>query len=216
MKFRRNKAARAEDAVEPEETAADVPAGPRARGPWDRSEVTIEDDDQTRIDLGCLLVRPPEDLDVQLQVDEGSGEVAAVLLVGQEGAAELKVFAAPRNGDIWTDLRRSLVGEVARMGGTATEAEGTWGPELVVSLMVELPEGGHAQQISRIVGIAGPRWLLRVTMFGRPAVEYREDGDVETALRELVVVRGGSPVPPGDPLPLTLPPQAQRVDPQAG
>ena len=58
-------------------------------------------------------------------------------------------------------------------------------------------------------------WLLRATLFGRPAVEHQQDGDVETALRDVVVVRGTTPVPPGDPLPLTMPPNAQRMEPEA-
>lgn len=212
MKFRRNKAEGAEGAEDAVDAEADAPAGPRANGPWDASEITL-DEDESRVDLGSLLVRPHEGLELQLQVDEASGEVAAVVMAGEQGAAELRAFAAPRHGDIWSDVRRSVVGEVARMGGTATETEGAWGTEIVISLMVELPEGGSAQQISKVVGIAGPRWLLRVTLFGRPAVEHKEDGDVETALRDVVVVRGGTPVPPGDALPLTMPTNAQRMDP---
>lgn len=202
--FRRKKADPAEDlAGGPDD--AEVP-GPRAAGPWDASEVTLDEDDDSRVDLGSLLVAPHEGLEVQLQVDEQTGEVAAVLLAGEEGAVELRAFAAPRNGDIWADVRRGMSGEVAQLGGTATESEGPFGPELSVSLMVELPDGQHAQQVSKVLGIAGPRWLLRATLFGRPAVEYDEDGDVETALREVVVVRGSTPVPPGDALPLTMPP----------
>ena len=41
-------------------------------------------------------------------------------------------------------------------------------------------------------------------------MEYRHDGDVETALRNVVVVRGSTAVPPGDPLPLTMPATAER------
>lgn len=208
--FRRKKA---QEAFEPDETTEE-PAGPRAKGPWDVSEVTILDDDTTRVDLGSLLVTAHEGLEVQLQVEEATGQVAAVLLAGQEGAAELRAFAAPRNGDVWDDVRRAVTAEVAQLGGTATEQDGVFGTELVVSLAVELPDGSHAQQLSKVVGIAGPRWLLRATLFGRPAVDYREDGDVEQALRDVVVVRGGTPVPPGDPLPLVLPPNVQQAAPQ--
>ncbi len=210
--FRRRKAdvdAPVDDADAPE---ADAPAGDRANGPWDASEVSIEEGDDSRVDLGSLLLRPHETLELQLQVDEASGEVAAVVLAGAEGAAELRAFAAPRNGDIWPDVRRSVQAEVAQMGGTATETEGAWGTEVVVSLAVALPDGTHGQQISKVIGVNGPRWHLRATLFGRPAVEYREDGDIETALRDIVVVRGTTPVPPGDPLPLTLPPNAQRAE----
>jgi hypothetical protein len=205
--FRRRRAETAEpDGAE--QSQDPEPAGPRAQGPWDSSEVTIDEDDQSRVDLGSLLVTPREGLEVQLQVEEETSEVAAVILAGAEGAAELRAFAAPRNGDIWDDVRRTVTAEVAQMGGTATEEAGAYGTELVLSLMVELPDGQHVQQISRVVGISGPRWLLRATLFGRPAVDYREDGDVEAALRDVVVVRGGTPVPPGDVLPLTLPPNA--------
>ncbi|HVH94290.1 MAG TPA: DUF3710 domain-containing protein [Nocardioidaceae bacterium] len=206
--FRRRKAE-----VEPveDEATEEERTGPRADGPWDVSELDIPEDDESRLDLGSLLLTPPETLDVQLQVDEASGQVAAVIMAGEEGAVELRAFAAPRNGDIWDDVRRQVAGEVARLGGTATEVDGPWGSELRVALTVELPDGQHAPQTSRVIGIPGPRWLLRATMFGRPAVEYNPDGDVERALRDVVVVRGGTPIPPGDPLPLTIPPTAQRL-----
>lgn len=205
----------AETAGTGEEVATeDGPEQVRAHGPWDVSEVTLEEGDESRVDLGSLLMRPHPALDLQLQVDEASGEVAAVMLAGEEGAAELRAFAAPRNGDIWPDVRKAVQAEIARMGGTATETEGRWGTEVVVSLAVQLPDGSHAQQISRVIGVSGPRWHLRATLFGRPAVDYREDGDVETAFRDIVVVRGSTPVPPGDPLPLTLPPNAERAEPQ--
>jgi len=186
-------------------------AGPRADGPWDADEVDLEEAAGSRMDLGGLLIAPQQGLDVQLQVDEASGQVIAVVLAGQEGAVELRPFAAPRNKDIWGDVRRQVSAEVARMGGTATEVEGPYGTALRVSLGVKRPDGSTGTQVSQVLGIAGPRWLLRATMFGRPAVEYRPDGDVETALRNVVVVRGKGPIPPGDPLPLTVPPNAQRL-----
>jgi Protein of unknown function (DUF3710) len=228
--FRRKKAAdadaaRAGEVADPAENGADpttgLPgedgteqaAGRRANGPWDASEVTLAEDDQSRIDLGSLLISPREGLELQLQVDEASGEVAAVILAAEEGAAEVRAFAAPRNGDIWDDVRRAVAAEVAQMGGTATEVEGAFGTELVVSLAVTLPDGQLAQQVSKVVGIPGPRWLLRATLFGRPALEHLEDGDVESALRDVVVVRGGTPIPPGDALPLTMPPNVEPAGP---
>jgi hypothetical protein len=62
-----------------------------------------------------------------------------------------------------------------------------------------------------VLGISGPRWLLRATLLGRPAVEAQEDGDVEAALRDVVVVRGNAPMAPGDPLPLNMPANAQPM-----
>ena len=214
--FRRKKADDADAAPDAPDGSlapddADSTGVPAARGPWDASEVEIEEGDESRVDLGSLLIRPVEGLDVQLQVDEASEQVIAVILAGETGAVELRAFAAPRNGDIWADMRRQLAGEIARMGGTATEVQGAWGTEVRVSLAVTADDGQRAQQTSKVVGIPGPRWLLRATFFGRPALEHDEDGDVETALREVVVVRGTGPVPPGDMLPLTMPPNAQRA-----
>jgi hypothetical protein len=196
------------------DAAAEVPeeengaADPRANGPWDSSEVDLE---AARVDLGSLLVTPRDDVELQLQVEEATGEVAAVILGAEDGAVELRAFAAPRNGDIWDGLRRTIAAEVARLGGTATEQEGPWGTELAVSLLVDLPDGGRAPQTSKVIGIPGPRWLLRCTLFGHPAEHHHEDGPIESALRDVVVVRGNTPIPPGDALPLTLPPDARPV-----
>ena len=223
--FRRRKAATSDDAStdthDGTSTDADTGTGtgtdgveethPRARGPWDATEVDLEDADENRVDLGSLLLTAREGVDIQLQVDEESGEVAAALLAAEDGAIELRAFAAPRNGDIWDDVRRDLAGEVAQMGGTATQTTGAFGPQVSVSMNVLLPDGSSARQPSTVLGITGPRWLLRATLFGRPAVEYDEEGVLEQALRDVVVVRGTGPVPPGDALPLTMPPTARRM-----
>lgn len=210
--FRRRKADVEPDGVDDDAGLGDDAEGadgdPRAAGPWDESEVTVEEEDDPRVDLGSLLVTPQDTVDVQLQVDETSGEVIAVIMAAQDGAAEVRAFAAPRHGDIWETSRKAVASEVAQMGGTATERPGPWGTELVVSMMVDAPQGGRTQQQSVVVGISGPRWMLRATLFGRPAEEYDVDGNVETALRDIVVRRGSGPVPPGDALPLTLPPGA--------
>ncbi len=211
-----------EDALDATGDAGDDPAGAATgstgraggtSGPRDAAEVDLEAEADRRVDLGSLHVAPREGLDLQLQVDEASGQVVAVLLAGTEGAVELRAFAAPRHASIWDGIRKQVAAEAARLGGTATEEEGAYGTELRLVLPVTLDDGQRVQQISRVVGFDGPRWLVRATLFGRPAVEHRPDGDIEQALADVVVVRGGSPFPPGDVLPLTVPPNAQRVDP---
>lgn len=222
MKFRRKQSDRAEepdvetpDAWEPNE-AEQTPAGEpgmRTDGPWDVSEVELDEDDPNAIDLGGLIVRGQPGIELQMQVEEQTGEVIAVLLASADGAVELRPFAAPRHGDIWDDARRSIAAEVTQHGGTATEADGPFGKELHVMMTVQTPEGETGQQPSRVLGIPGPRWMLRATLFGRPALDPAEDGDVESALREVIVVRGSEPMPPGDPLPLTVPANAEFGEP---
>jgi hypothetical protein len=223
VKFRRKSSEQAEaqaadpveapEGAEPAEPVGEVsaPGGGHVGGPFDVSEVELDEDDKTRVDLGGLIVKGRPGVELRLQVDEASQQVAAVLLVGAEGALELRPFAAPRNGDIWGDVRKQIAAETARRGGTATEAEGTYGTELRVMMPVKTAEGQSATQPSRVLGIAGPRWLLRATFLGRPAVEPSEEGELEGALREVVVVRGGSPMAPGEPLPLVMPSNARPV-----
>jgi hypothetical protein len=199
------------DPAEPTEATAGTGGNVRANGPWDVSEVELEEGDESRIDLGGLLVRSRPGLELRLQVDEKSQQVAAVLLVASDGAVELRPFAAPRNGDIWDGIRKQIAAETARRGGTATEADGVYGKELRVVMPVTTPEGKSATQPSRVMGIAGPRWLLRATFLGRPALTPTPTGDVESALREVVVVRGSAPMAPGDPLPLVMPSDATPV-----
>lgn len=185
------------DALDPQSVA---PAMPR-----DADEVELDPEDPTRLDLGGLVVAGRQGVDIRLNVEERTGQVTALLLVTQEGAAEVRAFAAPRNEDLWEGLRRQVAADVTQRGGTASEVEGPFGPALDVELTGRSPEGQTVVQRSRVVGIAGPRWLLRVTLLGRPSTEWRDGGLVEQALGELVVRRGSGPMAPGEPLPLTVP-----------
>jgi Protein of unknown function (DUF3710) len=189
--------------------AGDTP-DPRADGPWDASEYTAADDEEL-LDLGSIAVPAQSDMQVQLQVDEATGEVAAVLLMTEDGAMELRAFAAPRNEDIWDDVRGQMAAEAKRRGGDSREVQGPYGTALQVVVPVVTPEGEQASQQSAVLGIAGPRWLLRASMYGRPAREWRPDGPLESLLKRVVVDRGGQPMTPGQALPLRLPAGAQRV-----
>jgi hypothetical protein len=196
------------DPVEPDEadtTLAEAVAGARANGPWDADEVDLDPADPTKVDLGSLVLTGQPGLELRVQVDEASGGVQAALLAGPEGAVELIAFAAPRNGSIWDDMRKSIAAEAARHGGTATEVEGPYGTELAVVVSGVDEKGQAVTQPSRMVGIEGPRWLLRATYLGRPAVQPDPDGDLERAVRDVVVRRGVQAMAPGDLLPLALP-----------
>ena len=180
-----------------------------ADGPWDSD--STPDDGVDRVDLGSLRVPPHEGTELRLQVDENTGEVQSVMLAADDGALELRAFAAPRNGDLWSEVRPQIASDVSQHGGTATEREGRWGPELVCQMQVVLPDGSQALQPSRIIGVNGDRWLLRATFLGQPAVEPDQAQAWEDALAAVVVHRGSHAMPVGDALPLTLPDDAQRL-----
>lgn len=185
---------------------------PRANGPWDIGEHPVDPDDETRAHLGCLSVEGHSEVEVQLQVDEDDGGVVSVMLVGKDGAMELRPFAAPRGEDIWEDVRSQLAQQAGRMGGRAGDVDGPYGTALHLQLPATTPEGEQVVQPSTVLGISGPRWLLRVSMFGRPAVEYHPDAPLESTLRSVVVDRGNEPMVPGAPLRFVLPPTARRME----
>jgi len=180
----------------------------RGDGPFDIDEI---DDDVQRVDLGSLLVTPQPDREVRIQVDEATNAVSSVLIAGPNGALELRAFAAPRHGDLWSASRESIAAETAQRGGTATEQEGRFGPELVVQLAVRLPDGRTAMQPQRVVGVNGPRWMLRATFLGAPAERPDAVAEWNDTLASVVVRRGSQAMPPGDALPLTLPPGARQT-----
>jgi hypothetical protein len=190
-----------------DEESAEI-AGP-VQGPWDSDRTP--DDGLDRIDLGSLRIAALEGTELQLQVDEQTGEVQAAMLAAPDGALELRAFAAPRHGDLWSEVRPQIAADVAQHGGTATERDGRWGVELVCQMQVVNPDGSRAIQPSRIVGVNGDRWLLRATFLGRPAVEPENADAWEDALSAVVVHRGTHAMPAGDALALVLPQDARRM-----
>jgi len=189
--------------------AGEAAATPAEPGPYDADE--LGDDGVTRVDLGSMLIAPVPGSELRIQVDERSQQVQSVLMAGAEGALELRAFSAPRNGDLWSEIRPQLAADMARRGGTATERQGRFGTELVCQLTVKTPDGRTGQQPSRIVGINGSRWMLRATFLGQPAVDPETAGPWEDALTRLAVRRGEQAMPVGDPLPVVLPEQARRI-----
>jgi hypothetical protein len=183
----------------------DEDADPLADGPFDSEDLPT--DDSERVNLGSLLIAPEPDRELRLQVDEASGLVQSVQIVGPDGALELRAFAAPRHGDLWTEVRPQIAAEVAQSGGTATERQGPWGPELIL----QVGQRGQ-QQLTRMVGINGPRWMLRCQLVGAAAQKPEESAAWEDTIRKVAVHRGAQAMPVGEALQLTMPPQARRVD----
>lgn len=178
----------------------------RSSGPVDVSQIAP---DTVYIDLGSMLLEPPaEGLDLRLQVDEESGDVMTVLVVGDEGVLEMRAFASSRGGDLWEEARREIGADTVRRGGTSAEQDGPFGVELVCEVPVEGPDGESMVQPSRVLGITGQRWFVRATLAGRPAFDADYAIPFEDAIRGLAVRRGQDAMAPGEPLPLKLPPEA--------
>ena len=191
MKFRR-KSADAQSGAQPaaETDGADLPV---RSGPFDIDDLPAQDD-LPRVDLGSMLVAPGQGLALRLQVDE------------------LRAFAAPRGGDLWSEIRPRLAADYAQRGGTATERDGRFGTELVCQVTVRTKDGRTGTQPSRVIGVNGPRWMLRATLMGRPAQDVEASGPWEDAIEQVVVRRGAQAMPVGAALPLSMPPRDQLVE----
>lgn len=192
MKLRRQRNQGEEAAAAPEAPAPVVVEGVRSAGPWDASERS-PDGDPAYIDLGALLVRVRVGLDLQMPTDSEDGAVGSVVLVAENGGLELRAFAAPKSGGLWDEVRGDLVAEVERLKGEQETVDGPFGPELRVRVPVTLADGSAGFQPSRIVGIDGPRWMLRATFLGAAALEPPADDLLSRALRDVIVVRGDAP-----------------------
>ncbi len=198
---------RKKDQIDEDVVEVETPPDVRANGPWDASEKSPEGD-PSYVDLGPLLVRGQEAFSIQLPAEGEEGQIASVVLVAEDAALEVRAFAATRSGGLWDEVRDDLILEVTRLGGTSTQIDGPFGPELHVSVPVELPDGEEGFQPSRIVGVEGPRWLLRGTFLGEAGLNPSDEGPLMQAFRDVIVVRGNEARIPREALLLTLPENA--------
>lgn len=208
MKFRR----KAREAAEETQVAAsveDAEQTPEVPRPLDISEVS---DEVERVNLGGVHIEPTPGRELRLQVEESSGAVQSVLLVGEDGAMEFAAFAAPRNGNLWAEARPDIVADLTSRGAEVVEVEGRYGPELHVTAQVQTEDGQVGIQETRIIGVNGPRWLLRASFLGAPARPGDSAEDWEACLGHLVVDRGQQALPVGTPLEIRLPDEARRVN----
>jgi hypothetical protein len=165
-------------------------------GPYD--EADAPDDELERLDLGALRI--PVLRGVEVRVDVADGQVVAATLSYGGSEAQLGVFAAPRTAGIWDEVRREIRTSITQQGGTAQDVKGRFGTELTGRIPVQ---GGH--QSVRFIGVDGPRWFLRGLFSGAAAADPAKAAVLEDAIRNVVVVRGASPMPVRDPLVLALP-----------
>jgi hypothetical protein len=196
------------DAAAPVEHPKSAPADRAENGPLDESEANAV---RPYVDLGGVKILPKQDLRVRLAVEEGSKRVVAVALDYQDSSLQVQPFAAPRNSGLWHEIREQIGKQIAQQGGTTTAQTGVFGPEL----RAELPAGAGATgpRVARFIGVDGPRWFLRGVISGRGAVDPAAGAQMEELFRSIVVVRGSSPMPPRDLIPLHVPPAAQGTAP---
>lgn len=175
------------------------------QGPRDASELEIGDD-AVRVDLGSLLIPADAGVEVQVQADQVTGTVSQVNLVVADAAVQVQPYAAPRSGGLWSEVRQELIQSIEQSGGQVQQVQGPFGAEL----LAQLPSD-QGRQTARFAGVDGPRWLLRLVFLGKACQPGPLATQLETVVRNLVIARGDTAMPPRAPLPLTLPVEATTV-----
>ncbi|SDP55987.1 Protein of unknown function [Klenkia soli] len=197
-----------------------VPPEPQVRererdettGPWDSADAP--EDGVPRVDLGSLKLPGVPGMELRVDVNAQQKVIGASLREG-DSLLQVSAFAAPRAGGIWDGVRADLATSAGGQGGSLTEREGPFGPELAGFVKASPPpqpgQTAPAEAVhrpARFIGVDGPRWFLRGMISG-PAAETPEAGAaLEAAFRNIVVVRGTDPMPVREQLPMTLPARA--------
>lgn len=189
-----------DDAVEPAD-AKSAPPDRAVNGPLDEGEANAV---RPYVDLGGVKLVPREGLQLRLEIEEGTKRVVAVSLDIAGSTLQVQPFAAPRSSGLWHEIRAQIVEQIRAQGGETQEREGAFGPELVARIPVTGGADG-ATRLARFIGVDGPRWFLRGVVAGEGAVGGDAASAIDAVFRSIVVVRGSTPMPPRDLIPLQVP-----------
>jgi len=187
----------------PATTSKSAPEDRETEGPFDESEASPA---RPYVDLGGIKIVPREGLHLRLEIEEGSKRVVAIGLDFAGSTLQVQPFAAPRSRGLWNEIREQIADQIGKQGGTTTPREGPFGPELVAEIPVAAgQEGSGVTRLARFIGVDGPRWFLRGVIAGEGAIDPEAAVQIEDLFRSIVVVRGSTPMPPRDLIPLRMP-----------
>lgn len=191
------------DATPAEAADKSAPDDRATAGPFDDSEANPV---RPYIDLGGIKVLPREGLNLRLEVEEQTKRIVAVGLDYAGSTLQVQPFAAPRSTGLWEETREQIRQQIRQQGGRVEERIGPLGPELLAEVPVAASgPGATERRLARFVGVDGPRWFLRGVIGGAAASDVDAAARVEDLFRSIVVVRGGTPMPPRDLIPLKMP-----------
>jgi hypothetical protein len=182
--------------------AKSAPVDRAEAGPLDEAEANAV---RPYVDLGGVKIVPREGLQLRLEVEEGSKRVVAVGLDYAGSTLQVQPFAAPRSTGLWHEIRQQIIDQIAKQGGTTKLTMGPFGPELLAEIPAAAPGQPGTTRLARFIGVDGPRWFLRGVIAGEGATKPEAAAKIEELFRSIVVVRGATPMPPRDLIPLNMP-----------
>lgn len=190
----------------PDDTKS-APADRETEGPLDESEANAV---RPYVDLGGLKLVPRVGLQMRFELEESTKRVITVNIEYGGSTLQVQPFAAPRSSGLWHEIRAQLIEQIRTQGGEAIERQGVFGPELVARISVSGGEGTSTRMV-RFIGVDGPRWFLRGMVSGEGATDAQAAAAIDDVFRSIVVVRGTTPMPPRDLIPLHVPGAAQNA-----
>ena len=167
-------------------------------GPWDVEDENVPDYDEY-LDMGSYYLPFLKGIELRVKANRATQQVLGTTITYGSSSVEIEAFAAPKTLGLWDDVRADLI----EANKDAKEVEGVFGTELALPVTVK----GWRKVLTRIVGVDGPRWMLRGIFSGKAATD--PEGEEAKALNQffadIVVERGDDPLAPRDLIPMHPP-----------
>ena len=193
----------AQEVVALPEPSAEYEGRGDEHGPWDVEDENVPDYDEY-LDMGSYYLPFLKGIELRVKANRATQQVLGTTITYGSSSVEIEAFAAPKTLGLWDDVRADLI----EANKDAKEVEGVFGTELALPVTVK----GGRKVLTRIVGVDGPRWMLRGIFSGKAATD--PEGEEAKALNQffadIVVERGDDPLAPRDLIPMH-PPVAPAV-----
>ena len=167
-------------------------------GPWYVEDENVPDYDEY-LDMGSYYLPFLKGIELRVKANRATQQVLGTTITYGSSSVEIEAFAAPKTLGLWDDVRADLI----EANKDAKEVEGVFGTELALPVTVK----GGRKVLTRIVGVDGPRWMLRGIFSGKAATD--PEGEEAKALNQffadIVVERGDDPLAPRDLIPMHPP-----------
>ncbi len=188
----------AQEVVALPESSAEYEGRGDERGPWDVEDENVPDYDEY-LDMGSYYLPFLKGIELRVKANRATQQVLGTTITYGSSSVEIEAFAAPKTLGLWDDVRADLI----EANKEAKEVEGVFGTELALPVTVK----GGRKVLTRIVGVDGPRWMLRGIFSGKAATD--PEGEETKALNQffadIVVERGDNPLAPRDLIPMHPP-----------
>ncbi|MDO5034971.1 MAG: DUF3710 domain-containing protein [Actinomycetaceae bacterium] len=174
-----------------------------SHGPFDISQRDVS---KGYLDLGPLKLPAIAGIQIQPLFAPDKKTIMRLNIVVGNSVLQTIVAAAPKSGGAWKQILDGTQKSFEAQGGQVIRNEnGPWGEELLVQMPVKTPEGQDAIAPTRIVGVEGNRWVLRIDIVGGAVVDQKAFEAVAALINLMVVERDSEPRPPLSIIPFVIP-----------